>query len=500
MNDMLYRYLFGNPGRTLRTVFFAVCLVHLLYFGIIPYLLTRRRVRSPRLRRYLEWVVATPSLLGGAIKVQARLDLMRLAQQERRYEQAADQGFAILGYTLVPTPTKAEVRRGLAEALEMLGRHDEAREQRRQAEADLQGSTQDASWYLTRGRQLEAQRDHAGACRAFEEGLAIAPAGPNDARGLLTAQLATALYMAGRVEESAQRAEEALGVLKGTDLLYLMHRQAAASYATLHRLEESEVHRHHAVALAEKSGDNAKIADSLADLAELQRKRGQLREALAACDRASAIQNTRHIETIRYEIFRSWGNFDEAFAANMRATRTDPNPTLRAEQMMQGIYAYGRAWLRMDQGQLDEVPALLEAARAGVRGDAKLTLWCDTANVRFEALRGHRDEALQGLDQFEPRLAEYAQDPNTRAVILSNLGRAALALGVYDRALHFWEQYLALPPTPVDKPIAYYHLGEALRGLGNESAARTRYREAVDTGLDTHYVRLAQSRLRNVLV
>jgi hypothetical protein len=62
-----------------------------------------------------------------------------------------------------------------------------------------------------------------------------------------------------------------------------------------------------------------------------------------------------------------------------------------------------------------------------------------------------------------------------------------------------WEQSLGLPPNPVDLPTAYYHLAEAHRGLGDDSAARSWYREAIATGLDTHYARFAQSRLRNIL-
>src|SRR4051812_13703186 len=88
--------LFGNLPRTVRTIFVAVAAVHLLYFVGLPWLLTRRRVRSPRLRRYLEWVVATPSLLGDILRVEARHDLMRLSNLEGRHEQAAEQGFAIL--------------------------------------------------------------------------------------------------------------------------------------------------------------------------------------------------------------------------------------------------------------------------------------------------------------------------------------------------------------------------------------------------------------------
>ena len=163
------------------------------------------------------------------------------------------------------------------------------------------------------------------------------------------------------------------------------------------------------------------------------------------------------------------------------------------------LFAYGRAlpphrcW-----GRLDEAEAELAAARAGFRGDAKLTLWCDSAAVRLAALRGRRDEALRDLDRAETRLIDFAQDRNTRSAVFANLGRAALALGEHARSIPLWEKYLALPAVPVDAPTALYHLAEAHRGLGDNDTARARYREAIATGLDTHYVRLAQSRLRTL--
>ena len=498
MSHIVYRFLFGTPLRIGLTAFALVGAVHLLYFVVIPRRIAKRKIRSPRVRRYLEWVVATPSLLGDFIRVDARHDLMRLAHMEALHETVAAQGFAILRHDRVPHGIRAEVRRRLAEALEGLGRFDEAAEQRRLGVADLKVAEKDPSWYVSRGRQLAAERDFNGACRAYELGLEATPDGDRDTRALLTLHLANALFMAGRIEESARRAEEATGLVTDFEQLYSAHRQAGASYGTLGLLEQAKVHRQRAVELAEAAGQRDKLADALADLAELERKQGHLANALAACDRAAAIKPTRHVEGVRYEILRSWGRFDDAFAANLRASEIDPNPAPRTEQMMQGIYAYGRAFLRMEQGRLDEVPTLLEAAAERVRGDAKLTVWCDAAQTRFAALAGRRDDALRGLDRVERRQDEFAQDRNTRAVIFSSLGRAALALGEYDRALGYWQQYLELPPTPVDAPIAYYHLGEALRGLGDEPAARARYQQAVDTGLDTYHARLAEERLRTV--
>jgi len=492
--------LFGSPFNTARTILVAVAALHIVYFLVLPSLLCRGATKSPRLRRYLERVVATPSLLGDSIRFQARHSLMSLSNMEGLYEQASTQGFAILRHRRLSPTLLVEVRGRLADALEGLGRHDEASEQRRLAEEGLRKARRDPAWYVNRGRQLDSRRDFAGACRAYEEGLELAPAGANDARELLTLHLASALYLAGRVEESARRAEEAAALVRNPKHQYLAHRQASSSYASLGRLDEAESHSQRVLALAETLGDPVQVSDSLGDLANIRRKRGHLVEALAACDQAVAMSRpTRHLEMIRYELLRSWGHFDEAIAALGRASRVDPNPIHRAERMVQGIFAYCRATVLMEQGRLDEVAALLDAALAGVRGDPKLTLWCDAAAVRLAALQGRRDEALGALDPTESRLAPFAQDTNTRSTVLGSLGRAALALGAYDRALGYWEQYRTLPPQPVELPIALYHLGEAHRGLGADASARACYKAAIDTELDTRFVRLAQERLRTIL-
>jgi len=500
MWDQVRGILFGNIFRTLRTLFLAVVAVHVVYFMVVPRLLTRHKTRSLRLRRYLEWVVATPSMLGDIMRIEARHNLMRLAHMEGRHAQAAEQGFAILAHRHLPPTFTAEVRGRLADALEGLGRPDEAREQRRMAESNLAEAPRDPAWYVNRGRQLAARRDFAGACQAYEDGLRVTPSGASDSRALLTLHLANASFMCGRLEDSARRAEEAVELIHDPQLRLTAHRQAGAAYADLGRLDDAEAHKRRCVELAEGLNDPDRLADCLGDLAAMHRKRGHLAVALAACKKAAAAsRSTRHIEMIRYEILRSWGRFDESLAALKNASQIDPNPTPRTEQMMQGLFAYCRAFVLMEQRRLEEVPALLGAARAQVRGDAKLTLWCDAAGVQLAALQSQRDEALNALDPFEHRLADFAQDTNTRASVFGNLGRAALALGEYHRALDYWQRYLDLPPQPVDFPIGHYHLGESHRGLGNDASARASYLAAVNTGLDTHYVQLAQSRLRNIL-
>ena len=69
--------------------------------------------------------------------------------------------------------------------------------------------------------------------------------------------------------------------------------------------------------MAVSLGNPADIAGASADLAELLRHIGRLAEALRACDEGLAAYpaSPRHLQTVRYEILRTWGRFDEAMDA-----------------------------------------------------------------------------------------------------------------------------------------------------------------------------------------
>ncbi|WP_074308063.1 tetratricopeptide repeat protein [Singulisphaera sp. GP187] len=447
-------------------------------------------------------MVATPSILGDGFRISARHELMRLALSEGRYEQVATQGFAILRHRLPGSGLVAEIRGRLAEALEGLGRLDEARQQRQLAESVLKEAPQDPAWFIHRGRQLDSRRDYASASQIYETGLNTLAPGQDTARTLLTLHLSCSLFMAGRVLDSIQRAEEAVELVHLPEHKFMAHRQAGASYGEAGRLDEAEAHRQSAVGWAETLGDAGHLANALAELADLQRKRGRLVEALSACDRATAeTRPARQIEVVRFETLRSWGRFDEALTTLDRVAQLDPIPSPGAERLMQGLFAFIRAAVLMDQGRLADVPKWLNDARTGVRSDAKLSLWRDAAELRLAAIQGRKDLTLDDLRRFESRLEVFTQtqDKNTVSTVLGNLGRAALALGEYGQALDYWRQYLETKPNPVDVPTAHYYIGESHRGLGDESAARVSYREAMATNLETHYVRLAQSRLRTIL-
>ena len=152
----------------------------------------------------------------------------------------------------------------------------------------------------------------------------------------------------------------------------------------------------------------------------------------------------------------------------------------------------------MNWGDVDEASERLDRAFDALSDDPKLYLWCQSELARIKAVRGERDAAHTLIDRVQAGLGEYSQDRNTLLVGYSNIGRAAEALGEYDRGLLAWRRYQDAPPLPVDEPIGLYHLGECHRGMGDSQTAREYYQRAVELRLATHDSRLAEQRLEEL--
>lgn len=496
MWDRTCRFLFGDPGRVAATLV-AIAAWHVLF-----HMLRRRGGGRPvplgRLNdRDVDGPIDAPS--DRPVRRNTPGDPHRrlvLAHQQGRHDEAAAIARDLLDGATGGPSREADIRRRLADAFDGLDRGDEAEEQRTLAEAALEGAPRDPAWAFHLGRLRAARRDFAGAVRASEEGLALAPPGRGPMRLLLTRCLATDLFMAGRMEESARRAEEMLDLAREPEEWISAHRQAAASYSSLGRLDEAEAHAQAVLELTEEWGEPREIAGRTGFLAGFRRKRGQLAGALDLLERAEApCGPTRETEVVRAEVLRSMGRFDEALAAFDRADGLDPLAIPRFEWFQRGVHAFGRAHLLLLLGRLDEAEVELGAVRVGIGGDARIGLWCDAADVLVAALRGRREEAARGLDAAERRLEAFADDGSTRSVVLGTLGRAALVLGTFERAVALWRCYLDLPVPPVDEPTGHHHLSDAYRGLGDLAAARAHDEAAVAAAPETYYARLSRQRL-----
>jgi tetratricopeptide (TPR) repeat protein len=269
------------------------------------------------------------------------------------------------------------------------------------------------------------------------------------------------------------------------------------AHATLGHIEESERFDQSVCDLARQCGDRKVLAESSAHLAENLRKRGRINEALEALEEVRAeAGGIRQYHSIRYEALRSAGQFEEALQALQAAALVDPLGLARAEKKVRGLQDFGASRLLVELGRIDEASTRLSQAQEALKDDPKLRFWCQSAEARLQAIQGRKDAALQLMKRVDSERDRYAGDRNTQLAALGNLGRAAEALGDFERAFNYWEAYLATLPNPVDEPTAYYHLGECRRSLGDEQSARKYYEQAASLGLSTHESLLAQARLQ----
>lgn len=108
---------FETLGLGCLVAFLAILFGHYFYFVKHPSLHLTKEVTdeagTARRRRFLERLVATPSLMGGKIKFLPRYQLFLMDRVEKKYDAAIAQGRILAGLGLLPG-LESDVRRRLA--------------------------------------------------------------------------------------------------------------------------------------------------------------------------------------------------------------------------------------------------------------------------------------------------------------------------------------------------------------------------------------------------
>ncbi len=200
----------------------CIFLLHHFYFVTLPRWAVKKynRGHPERLRRYLELVAATPSLLGPTQKLFARGTLVRMYLSQGRHAEAAAQCRANLDslagararHTLDFPALEADTRRCLADCLDGLGQTQEAEEERRLAEACVKRAPDDALRHLTQGKLLERQHRYAEACSAFEQALSYTSESDRPVRIECMSHLVLACFNAGRPVECLRWAQQVIAL------------------------------------------------------------------------------------------------------------------------------------------------------------------------------------------------------------------------------------------------------------------------------------------------
>jgi tetratricopeptide (TPR) repeat protein len=484
----------------------GVLLLNVVYFVVLPSLAHRRyRGRNPELlRRYLQWVVATPSLFGSVLKLIARESLAGIYLGRGQHAEVVTQFRAgirsmtgLWRFTGWFRSLEANFRVRLADSLEALGRVDEAAEERRRAEEGVDQAEPDSVRHSTRAKLLERQNRYEEAYAEYQKAFEFTPAFPTLARIECMIHLVLTAFNAGRPDDCLRWAEGAIALGAKGRRLRAAHRMAGLACGNLGRLEEAEQHFRDAYDVATADKDRAAMAEILASLAERLHWRGKLVEADEAVVRAAAMdpKAERISHAVRADILITRGRFDEARTALQRYREAAPHTVPQYERRARAAGSLEAARVEAVCGRADDAWRHIHEALAELGNDAKLGLKCQAVLSWVHAVRGDADESQRLAASLEPRLADFERDPGTCRGALHDLGMAAGARGDHATGIDCWTRYLALGPHPVYRPNALYHRGECHRHLGHLDEARADYEAAVAMNIDSHFARLARRRL-----
>lgn len=412
----------------------------------------------------------------------------------------------------LPAGIEADTRRRLALALDVLGKSDEAAEQRNHASAVAMTAKSDTLAFMAQGDLLNGQHRHDEACEMYERALGSVSRIRSFRRcAQIMEKLATAHNQAGHSHETARWANASLASNPSDGTRRRMEILAGTAASNQSDLEAAEAHYFRALGLAEATGTAEEASRALAMLADIQRKQGRLAEALSAAQRAADLNDgpSRTGALVEIECLRDLGRFDEARSAAVRLTQGTHHDRPNVARQMKVVCALALAYVEVAADRPEAALAALEGRQEHLKeadhssiwppppagGESKVGLFCDAVQMRVYAQLGRTDDARRLCSNVESRLSRYAND---RAVLMNVYGqfaRAAYFSGDLAESRAFWQRYLDCKPNPVGLPGAYYCLGETYLRLGETDAARDFFRQAVAPGIDSLDARRAQARL-----
>jgi tetratricopeptide (TPR) repeat protein len=478
-------------------------LLHRLYFIILPQWAVKKyqRANPERLRRYLEFVVATPSLVGPVVKLVVRGKLVGIYLPQGRHAEAAAHCRAKLAslewargrHKLDFPALEADARRRLADCLDGLGQTQEAEHERRLAEACVERAPGDTVRHLTQGTLLGRQHRYAEACTAFEQALSYTSESDRPVRIECMSHLVLACFNAGRPVECLKWAEQMIAL--GAEGLHLRvaHQMASVACGNFGRLDESEGHCRRAYEVAAALGDAGVMGEILSNLASIQSKRGKLAEAYEACAKAAAMDPKAERMALgeQSQILRAWGRYDEAIELLNRYDKTPKLVIPAYERRIRAVFALDTSRIEAECGRADDAWTHIQEAKAVLANDAKLGLKCEGAEAWVFAARGLAEESRRVAGEVEARLIDFEKDPSTCRGVMYDLGMAACTRGDHEAGEKCFSRYLELSPDPVHQPTALYFRGECRRQRGDTAGALADFRAAVAMNIDSHYARLA---------
>ena len=410
---------------------------------------------------------------------------------QEKYYAEAEAHFRQLLTKRLPPGVEADTRRRLALTLEVLGKSEEANQERGCVEAIIAQNPHDTKAQQARGDLLKRKHKYDEACEAYTQALEKTSATDRPGRALIMAKLAFAHYDAGRPAETV--------IWAGISL---------SSSPNQHYLT--------ALRLSEQENNPEEIAKDLGLLAGVHLKRGNFQEAIAMCQEARAsIAGPSEVPYVtEVECLRDMGRFEEAriVMAQWRLALVYPQPSL--QRRIQAIADFAAAGIEVRADHPGAALAFLEQARPGFeaeaalsddiwppspqKGDDKLLLWCDATKVIALAQHGQAQASRLLREDVLSRVLRFPEDRGTNLGTYSTLGRSAFILGDLAEGKKLFNVYLDWKPYPVGVLSAHYWLGETHLRLCETDIARAFFRQAVALGIDSLDARRAQARLNEL--
>ncbi|MFJ2924786.1 AfsR/SARP family transcriptional regulator [Streptomyces massasporeus] len=245
----------------------------------------------------------------------------------------------------------------------------------------------------------------------------------------------------------------------------------------------------HAITLARSGGDAAAEARALSQLATAHYSVGRIRQALLLLDEAVRLSEHLHDDTARMRhlgnraaLLRELGRGADARATLARCLALRPGTLPPAEEALLVGHQGNVAELRDPRAALALHLRSGELAREGGSTVLEQVALCNAGRVHLVL-----DEPARALRSFEEALRVTASGAgHWNAERETRLGRSQ-ALRALDRpgpAREACEELLRAASARGDsygRGLAEYELGHVLRALGDERAARARWRSALQT-------------------
>jgi len=467
-------------------------------FRFLPARADKMRSRGDRetARLLLEKVAGSPALFAVWPRAMVHYRLAWAYLEQRRPQDALAEARRSVAIALPPA-LESICRTRLADCLEACGDVQAADEERERAKRLAESRSDTAAQLMARGKTLRKEGRFAESIPIYERAISLSQGMAVSVRTHLMVSLALSCWEAGRINEALRTADQALGLQPDPS-----HRTSALSVSALAlgnlgRLDEAEDRWAQALTAATESGNRALAARYIALLAEVQRRRGKLAEALETCDRAATIgkESRRTACYVAFETLLTWGRLEEARAKLEDGASAAGFTVPRSEKRMQATTELNRGLLAAESGELEEALARLDSVENTLARDEKIATTYHAIRAWILAALGRRSESE---DSARAAAAFASRTSDDRALLLryhTYLGRAAVELGDAAAGREHFEACMNLAPDPAEVPRAHYFLGECCRILGDHAGATARWRAAVDTGLDTRFVQLARVRL-----